>query len=324
MYTEYIGPLDRSKLKESTNKLEKAARMLQQGHLLAFPTETIYGLGGVILNESVINQIFNVKKRPKSLSLPIAVANLDQIKFVAEDIPELCLNLMKKLLPGPLTIILKKKQSLSSLITGGKDTVAIRLPSDPIAKRLIEITGCPLALSSANISGKPSPTSASHVLEDLNGSISAVIDGGITEHQMESTILSFENPKEPLLIRFGVISQQLIEKVLGTSIKVHPAALLRTECPSFGNHGFAVRMFSSWNQIKIYLKLSSNGKRLIMGNEDLPTNAKYKYFKLNEKNLYDGLRHANRNGYAEVLVYCSPKLKKNELLIKRLKQIAMA
>jgi tRNA threonylcarbamoyl adenosine modification protein (Sua5/YciO/YrdC/YwlC family) len=319
MYTEYFGPINREELKG----LEAPSRKLQQGGLIAFPTETIYGLGASILNEEAIIRLFTVKGRNEIHSLPVQVANMDQLKFVVQEIPQTAAILASHFLPGPLTIILKKHPNLSSLITGGKETVAVRLCSDPIARRLIELTGCPLAVPSANITGKPSPTKASHVLEDLNGQIDGIVDGGETQHGMESTVISFEDPHRPTILRHGVIEKKEIEIVLNRNVYIHPLALTFNGCSSFNKLRSAVRLFSSWEEIRIYLKLSPASKRMMMSKENrapIPGD----YFPLDEKNFYEGLRAADRGGYAEVLVCCNPELKKDISLLNKLKQIARA
>lgn len=316
MYTEYFGPIDRSDL----TGLEAPSRKLQQGGIIAFPTETIYGLGGSILNEQAIKRLFEVKGRETTTSLPVQIANLEQLKFVVADMPAEAEFLAKHFLPGPLTLILKKHPNLSPLITGNKETVAIRLCSDPIARRLVELTGCPLAVPSANISGKPSPTKASHVLEDFNGHIEGVVDGGETEYGMESTLISLEDPYNPTILRFGVIEQKQIESVLNRKVAIHPLALALNGSSTFGKLRSAVRLFSSWEEMKIYLKLSPASKRMIMSKESSPIQGDY--FHLDGKNLYEGLRIADRDGYAEVLVLCNPELKKDIILLNKLKQIA--
>lgn len=317
MYTEYLGPVNRENIAESMPLLEQAARKLQQGQLVAFPTETIYGLGSNILNSKAIARTYEVKSRLKGSPLPIAIANPDQMKFIAREIPDECRILMREFWPGPLTLILKKNPTLSDEVTAGKDSVAIRFPSDPIAQKLIELTGCPLAVPSANISGKPSPTKATHVLEDFNGLIDGILDGGETEYGAESTILSLVDPKQPVLFRHGFITHRLLEKALERPIQIHPQALLKQ-----GSLRSAVRLFSSWEEMKIYIKLSATGKRLVMSVDDSPLSSSHDHFRLNPKNLYDGLRLADRDGYAEVLVHCSPSLKQNEFLFNRLKQVA--
>ncbi|MCB1106834.1 MAG: threonylcarbamoyl-AMP synthase [Chlamydiia bacterium] len=321
MYTEYFGPVDRSSISHSETHLGNAARKLQQGGLVAFPTETVYGLGAPILNDGALKRLYQVKERPKERSLPIHVANLDQLKFVASEIPVEVQKLAKEFLPGPLTLILKKHPNLSPLITGDRETIAVRISSDPIARRLIELTGCPLAVPSANESGRPSPTKASHVLEDFNGKIEGIVDGGEVEYGMESTLISLEDPIRPTLFRFGVISQKEIEKVLNRKVVVHPLALVLNSNSSFTKLRCAVRLFSSWDEMKIYIKLSSGSKRLIMSDE-ISGSEKKDHFKLRGNNLYEGLRLADREGYAEVLVMCSSQIKQNVLLLNRLKQIA--
>jgi len=317
MYTEYFGPINRKELKG----LEAPSRKLQQGGLVAFPTETIYGLGASILNDEAITRLFTVKGRNETHSLPVQIANMDQLKFIVQEIPKEATILASHFLPGPLTIILKKHPSLSSLITGGKETVAVRLCSDPIARRLIELTGCPLAVPSANITGKPSPTRASHVLEDLNGQIDGIVDGGETQHGMESTVISLEDPHRPTILRNGVVDKKEIEIALNRNVYIHPLALTSNGCSSFNKLRSAVRLFSSWDEMRVYLKLSPTSKRMIMSKErSAPIRGDY--FHLDEKNLYEGLRTADRDGYAEVLVCCSPELKKDVTLLNKLKQIA--
>lgn len=316
MYTEYFGPINREELKG----LESPSRKLQQGGLVAFPTETVYGLGATILNVQALKRLYQVKNRAKGHSLPVQVANMDQMKFVATDIPYEAQVLANHFLPGPLTLILKKNPNLSDLVTGGKPTIAVRLCSDSIARRLVELTGCPLAVPSANLTGKPSPTKASHVLEDFNGQIEGIVDGGEVTYGMESTLISLEDPLSPTLLRFGMIPQSEIENVLNRKLVVHSLALTANGSTTFGKLRSAVRLFSSWDEMKIYLKLSSTSKRMIMCSESSPFQGEH--FQLDGKNLYEGLRIADREGYAEVLVHCSPEIKKNSFLLNKLKQIA--
>ncbi|QVL57061.1 MAG: threonylcarbamoyl-AMP synthase [Simkaniaceae bacterium] len=316
MYTEYFGPINREELKG----LESPSRKLQQGGLIAFPTETVYGLGAPILNVQALKRLYQVKSRSHEHSLPVHVANMDQLKFVASDIPTEAKVLANQFLPGPLCLILKKNPNLSDVVTGGKPTVAVRISSDPIARRLVELTGCPLAVPSANLTGKPSPTKASHVLEDFNGQIEGIVDGGEVEYGMETTLLSLEDPMRPTILRFGVISQKEIEDVLNRKVLVHPLALTLNGNSTFDKLRSAVRLFSSWDEMKIYLKLSSTSKRMIMSCEG--SQIQGDHFHLDRKNFYEGLRIADREGYAEVLVLCSPEIKRNTLLLNKLKQIA--
>ena len=316
MYTQYFGPIDRSNVKG----LDLPSRKLQQGGLVAFPTETVYGLGASVLDIEAIKRLYAVKQREPTHSFPIHVANMEQLRLVVSEIPDEAYILAEHFLPGPLTYILKKNEALSPLVTGGKKTVAIRMSSDPIARRLVELTGCPLAVPSANITGKPSSTKASHVLEDFNGLIEGIVDGGEVEYGMESTLLNLANPCSPEILRFGLVSQVAIEEVLKRKVTVHPSAIALNKRSGFGRIQPAVHLFSSWEEMEIYLKLSPKSKRMIMSSEKgrIPAES----FSLNKKSLYEGLRIADREGYAEVLILCSVDIKNDPLLLSKLKQIA--
>jgi len=318
MYTQYWGPINRDKIATDSSVLEQVARKLQQGQIVAFPTETIYGLGGSILHARAIQNMFLAKKRCRDKAFAIAVASLEQIKFIAVDISEECIRLLHEFFPGPLTLVMKKNPNLSSIITGGNETVAVRFSSDLILRILIKMTGCPLALTSANSSGKLGSTKVSHVREDLYGVIDGIVDGGETKHGMESTVLSLVNPSHPIILRSGVVSHCALEKALRRPVRImHQNNALYV-------HKFrsVVRLFYSWEEMTVYLKLSYQGKRLIMSSEKSPFSSTYDSFILRATNLYDGLRLAERKRYSEILVHCSPEIRKNTLLLHYLKQIA--
>lgn len=320
MYTELLGPILSDDLTESSSLLERAVRLLQQGGLVAFPTETVYGLGASILREDALERLFKVKQRPKNMALPIHVANINQVKFVASDIPQAFYALAERFFPGPLTIVLKKSEMLSPLISGSNQSVAIRISPNPIAKRLIELTGCPLAVPSANLTGKPSPIKAKHVLEDFNGDIQAVLDGGECSYGLESTVVSIEDPENPIILRLGPISYSDIEKVLGKQVKISSNTYFSKNRQM---HYPTVRLFSTLDEVRIYLQLSTENKRLLMSSEKIVTGkANCEPFILSMNNLYEGLRLAERESYSEVLVLCDDPLKQNRVLFSRLKQIA--
>ncbi len=167
----------------------EAAAILRAGGLVAFPTETVYGLGASVLNESALARVFAVKRRPADNPLIAHVADMGQIEVVAEQIPPLCRTLMEAFWPGPLSILLPVRAGLPKELTAGLATVAVRMPRHPLALRLIREAGAPLAAPSANRSGRPSPTTAAHVLEDLSGEIDGVIDGGSCAIGIESTVI---------------------------------------------------------------------------------------------------------------------------------------
>ena len=199
---------------EEPGAVSTAAKLLREGRVVAIPTETVYGLAANALDPEAVKRIFEAKGRPQDNPLIVHVASLDEIEPLVSEIPEALYRLAEKFWPGPLTVIMKKSEAVPDAVTAGLDTVAIRMPSHPVARQIIKESALPLAAPSANASGMPSPTSAAHVINDLEGRIDAVIDGGECEVGVESTVISLvKNP--PVLLRPGGISPQSLEEVLG-------------------------------------------------------------------------------------------------------------
>ncbi|KNY28524.1 L-threonylcarbamoyladenylate synthase [Pseudobacteroides cellulosolvens] len=191
-----------------------AADILKSGGLVAFPTETVYGLGANALDEKAVSEIFVAKGRPSDNPLIVHVCNVEMVKRLVKNIPELAFKLMEKFWPGPLTLIMEKSSRVPEIITAGLSTVAIRMPSHPIALKIIEESQVPVAAPSANISGKPSPTEAKHVIEDLMGKVELIIDGGSSQVGLESTVLDVTvNP--PMILRPGGITKEQLEEAVG-------------------------------------------------------------------------------------------------------------
>lgn len=192
--------------------------MLRSGELVAFPTETVYGLGADARNDRAVAGIFEAKSRPQFNPLIVHVADLVAVEEIAE-IPSEARALAAAFWPGPLTLVLpaRSDSGLSKLVTAGLDTVAVRIPLSPIAQRLLKEFGGPVAAPSANPSGKISPTSADHVLDGLSGKIAAVIDGGHCDVGLESTIVGFDNG--PVLLRAGGLPAELISAALSKEIR---------------------------------------------------------------------------------------------------------
>lgn len=203
--------------------LEKAGKILRSGGLVAFPTETVYGLGGDALDGSASKKIYAAKGRPSDNPLIVHIADLDALKVVASEIPEKAWILAEKFWPGPLTMILKKSSAVPYETTGGLDTVAVRFPSHPAAAALIKASGTYIAAPSANTSGRPSPTTADHVAQDLNGRIDMIIDGGAVGIGIESTIVDLTG-EVPMILRPGYITKAMLEAEVGT-VTVDPAIL---------------------------------------------------------------------------------------------------
>lgn len=194
--------------------LKEAASIIKEGGTVAFPTETVYGLGADALNSSAVKAIFQAKGRPSDNPLIVHVSSKEQCNELVETIPEKASILMDKFWPGPITLIMQRKKIVPDITTGGLDTVALRMPDNKIAIKLIEFSGKVIAAPSANLSGKPSPTIAEHVISDLSGRINAIIDGGPVIVGVESTVIDMTT-EPPAILRPGMLSQQDIESEIG-------------------------------------------------------------------------------------------------------------
>jgi L-threonylcarbamoyladenylate synthase len=197
-------------------QIKEAARLLQCGEVIAFPTETVYGLGADATNTAAVEKIFAAKGRPSDNPLIVHIARREQLEAIVSDVPDIAAMLIERFWPGPLTLILPKKEGvISDRVTAGLSTVAVRMPAHPVALALIEESGLPLAAPSANRSGRPSPTTAGHVLADLDGRIAGVVDGGETGIGVESTVLDC-TAKVPTILRPGGITKEALAEVIGT------------------------------------------------------------------------------------------------------------
>lgn len=194
--------------------MARAGEILRQGGLVAFPTETVYGLGANALDETASAKIYAAKGRPSDNPLIVHIADFTALEKIVEEIPEPARKLAEAFWPGPLTMILKKSPAVPYGTTGGLDTVAVRMPDHPIALALIRAGGGYVAAPSANTSGRPSPTQASHVAEDLSGKIEMILDGGPVGIGVESTIVDLTEEK-PTILRPGYINQEMLGRVIG-------------------------------------------------------------------------------------------------------------
>ena len=194
--------------------LQEAGSILQKGGLVAFPTETVYGLGGDALNPESSRKIYAAKGRPSDNPLIIHIANIEALHLIVKEVNDKVKKVAESFWPGPLTIILPKSDAVPEETTGGLQTVAVRLPSHPVACKLIEYAGGYVAAPSANVSGKPSPTLAKYVIEDMDGRIDMIIDGGEVGIGLESTIVDL-TVDPPQILRPGYITQEMLNEVLG-------------------------------------------------------------------------------------------------------------
>ena len=208
----------------SKKDIEEAARILKTGGLVAFPTETVYGLGGNGLDKEAARKIYAAKGRPSDNPLILHVSKMEEVYPLVESVPEKAKRLMESFWPGPLTLILKKSKIVPLESTGGLDTVAIRCPDNALTLELIERAGLPVAGPSANLSGSPSPTEASHVYHDLSGRIEGILDDGAVGIGVESTILDMSTDR-PTLLRPGAITLEDLTEVLGEKPEIDPTLL---------------------------------------------------------------------------------------------------
>lgn len=194
--------------------LKEAAEVIHNRGLVAFPTETVYGLGANALDSKAVSGIFEAKKRPLDDPLIVHISSREELDNIAEEIPQEADKLIERFWPGPLTIVLKKKDIVPDLVTTGLETVAVRMPSNEIARKFIEACRVPIAAPSANLFGRPSPTCAEHVVEDLKGRIDIVLDGGKTEIGVESTVVEFIEGRV-IVLRPGGISVEDLREIIG-------------------------------------------------------------------------------------------------------------
>ena len=220
METEYIK-LDPAS--PDPQVIRRAGDILKRGGLVAFPTETVYGLGGDALNTEAARKIYEAKGRPSNNPLIVHIADMEHLEAIAAEIPEKARKLAAVWWPGPLTMIFNKKDIVPDATSGGLPTVAVRMPNHPIALELIRAAGGYIAAPSANTSGRPSPTIAEHVREDLDGKIDMILDGGEVRIGLESTIVDFTD-EIPMLLRPGYINMEKLEEILG-EVLIDPAIL---------------------------------------------------------------------------------------------------
>lgn len=214
LYTECRTEL----LSGSPHDIARAASLLAAGESVAFPTETVYGLGAEVFNEHAVQKVFWAKGRPQDNPLIVHCVSLGDVERLAEHVPERFYRLYERFAPGPLTMLLPRSPAVPASVSAGLETVAVRFPAHPVAQELLRVARVPLVAPSANRSGCPSPTTAQHVMDDLAGRIAAVVDGGICSVGIESTVVDIVSPI-PLVLRPGTITQAMLEQALGEPVE---------------------------------------------------------------------------------------------------------
>ena len=246
MKTEIVW-VDREDMDDGV--LRRAGEILREGGLVAFPTETVYGLGADALNEEAAGKIYAAKGRPSDNPLIIHIADWEALEGVVREVPEVAVRLSEAFWPGPLTMIFHKRDCVPYGTTGGLDTVAVRMPSDEIARELIRQGGGYVAAPSANRSGRPSPTAAQHVYEDMEGRIPLILDGGEVEIGLESTIVDLTEGC-PVVLRPGFISLEMLKGVIG-EVKMDQGLLRSDDAARPKAPGMKYRHYAPRAELKI-------------------------------------------------------------------------
>lgn len=213
---------DEEKHERALGAIAKGAETIRNGGLVAFPTETVYGLGADAFNETAVKKIFGAKGRPSDNPLIAHIARASDIGLLTPELSPNIVKLIDNFWPGPLTLVLRKQDRVPSITTGGLDTVAVRIPDDPVALELIRLSGTPLAAPSANLSGSPSPTKAAHVIGDLDGKVNMILAGADSRVGIESTVLDMTE-ETPVILRPGVITADMISAAIDMEVEYAPS-----------------------------------------------------------------------------------------------------
>ena len=327
------------------DSLEQAAKQLQQEEVVAFPTETVQGLGAIASSQTAVERVYKAKGRPSDNPLIVHVSSVEQVIDSVTDFPEMAQKLADSFWPGPLTIILHPKENLfAKAVSAGLPTASFRMPNHPLTLELIERVGEPIVGPSANKSTRPSPTSAQHVLDDLDGLISGVVDGGATSVGVESTVLDLTSQYGPVILRPGVITKEEIEAVIGKIVDKDDLTVSEAEKPKAP--GMKYRHYSPVKPVvaiagkqalwqKEIDQLVAKGEKIaLMANTELVAAFKdlaSATYTLGEPGditamnrlLFDGLRVLDKSDSDIILVEASPKVGQGLAYMNRLEKAAV-
>ncbi len=250
--------------------IEEFGKMLADGKTVIFPTETVYGLGANALDEDAAAKIYEAKGRPSDNPLLVHISDKEDLDALVEDVDERSKVLIDKFWPGPLTIVFNKKEIIPDRTSGGLNTVAIRMPSDEIARKLIRASKVPIAAPSANISGKPSPTKAEHIINDMEGRVDAILVGEDCNYGVESTIIDLSG-ECPLVLRPGCITLEMLREVLG-KVEIDPSIMNKDDNRKAKAPGMKYKHYSP--NAEVYIVVGENEKRIKKINELIEENSK--------------------------------------------------
>ncbi len=318
----------RNLLPATEENIKRAAEVVRSGGVVAFPTETVYGLGADALNPKAVARIFEIKGRPRFDPLIVHVADLEDVERLAKDVPEEARTLMERFWPGPLTLVLPKREIVPPITTAGLPTVAIRMPAHPVALKLIRYAGTPIAAPSANPFGYVSPTTARQVAETLGDRVDMILDAGKTPIGVESTIITFSGG-EVYLLRPGGLPVEEIERVLGREVKPYrgegvpaPGTLKkhyspRTRVVILKDWEDYYRLRARYGRVLLVLPRPVHGiegdVRFLSGTGDLREVA---------ANLFSTLYEADRLGYDVIAVMPVPEEGLGRAIMNRLRKAA--
>ncbi|MBS0624296.1 MAG: threonylcarbamoyl-AMP synthase [Verrucomicrobia bacterium] len=288
--------------------IDQAVALLQAAELVAFPTETVYGLGAGLFLPEAISKIFVAKGRPADNPLIAHISHVEQLDLIVKEISQEAQLLIERFFPGPLTLILPKTERVPACAAAGLSTIGIRMPSHPLAHRLIAAVGMPLVAPSANLSGRPSATKAEHVIHDFKDSIAAVLEGecGIG---LESTVLCLD--PEPRVLRPGAITAEQIGEVLGREVKLHTQKSHAPQSP-----GMKYRHYAPLAHVQLCFSRDELEQTCAQ------CTGRFYSFYPETHTLYANLREADLRGMTHVFIFCDAKVQANEALMNRLMRAA--
>lgn len=244
----------------TADNIDEAAHCIRNGGTVVFPTETVYGLGADALNEKALLSIYAAKGRPADNPLIVHIADKKDVEKLASEVSETAKKLIDRFFPGSLTLIMKKSDIVGKVVTAGLDTVAIRMPSNPIANALIKKSGCFIAAPSANLSGSPSPTTVEHVIDDMNGRVDYIIDGGSSEIGIESTVVDVSGDCAEIL-RPGKTTYEELKQIV-PDIKINGGILKETEKPK--SPGMKYKHYAPRAEVVVVMGEKNNVRRYIL------------------------------------------------------------
>lgn len=322
---------------KQTEAIKQAAQLLKQGQTVAFPTETVYGLGADATNEHAVKKIFKAKGRPQDNPLIAHVATKKQLVDIVDNYKPYVDKLIDAFSPGPITYILPSNGTCAANVTAGLDTVGVRIPNHPVALKLLQKANIPVAAPSANISGKPSPTTANHVWEDLNGKIAGIVDGGLTGVGVESTVLDCTEDI-PVILRPGGISQEELEQVIGP-VKIDPALKEKQSKPKapgmkYKHYTPEVPLWlvdgsiDTLNEIVAKAQKDGNRVAVLIKTDDVAQIKTDQYYLLGNslqeiaQHLYDALRTFKKEDTDIIICQTVPEKGIGQAIMNRLKKAA--